>query len=431
MSAGECAEDHVEDHAEDHARRFAVTCRHCGAPLRLTFLELGAAPPSNAYLGAEALRAPETWFPLRLMACERCWLVQTEDYAGREALFTEDYAYYSSFSASWLAHSQAYVEQMIARLGLGPASHVVEVASNDGYLLQFVQAAGIPCTGIEPTRSTAAAARAKGIETIEEFFGVALGRRLAAAGKAADLTAANNVLAHVPDINDFVGGFAALLKPEGVATFEFPHLMRMVAENQFDTAYHEHYSYLSLTAVRRIFAGNGLAVFDVEELPTHGGSLRVFAQRADAGRRAVSEAVTAMLAREAGLGMAGPDYYAGFQRAAERVKDDFVAFLIEAKRQGLRVGAYGAAAKGNTLMNFAGIRPDLLPYVVDRNPAKQGKFMPGSRIPIVGEAHLLADRPDRIVILPWNLKAEVMGQLEEARGWGAKFVVAVPKLEVL
>ncbi len=407
-----------------------MKCRHCGTPLRHTFLDLGASPPSNAYLSAEGLKAPETWFPLRLMVCDACWLVQTEDHAGREALFTEEYAYFSSTSTSWLKHSKAYVEAMRTRFGLGPQSHVVEIAANDGYLLQYVKAAGIPCTGIEPTRSTAQAARARGIEIVEEFFGVALGEKFAREGKAADLTAANNVLAHVPDINDFVGGFAKLLKPQGVATFEFPHLLNMVALNQFDTAYHEHYSYLSLTAVHRIFAANGLSLFDVEEIPTHGGSLRVFARRTDTGKHAITPAVAAMLAREEAAGLTRLEYYTPFQKQAERVKDDIVAFLIEAKKKGLRVGAYGAAAKGNTLMNFAGIRPDLVPYVVDRAAAKQGRFMPGSRIPIVEEAHLWAERPDLVLILPWNIRVEVMEQLSGIRAWGGKFIVAVPKLEV-
>ena len=407
-----------------------MNCRHCRSPLRLAFLDLGSAPPSNAYLDEAALRAPEVWYPLRLLVCETCWLVQTEDHAGREALFTEDYAYFSSFTDSWLAHARAYVEAMAGRFGLGAESLVVEVAANDGYLLQYVRERGIPCYGIEPTASTAAAARAKGIEIVERFFGVELAEELAAQGRRADLVVANNVLAHVPDINDFVAGHARLLKPAGVATFEFPHLMQMVAKNQFDTAYHEHYSYLSLIAVARIFEANGLSVFDVEELPTHGGSLRVFAQRAG-GARAVEPGVGALLARERAAGMATPAFYAGFQAAAERVKDDLLAFLIDAKMRGLKVGAYGAAAKGNTLLNFAGVRPDLLPYVVDRNPAKAGKHMPGSRIPIVTEEVLRKDRPDRILILPWNLRDEILALLADARDWGAEFVVAVPSLERL
>lgn len=407
-----------------------MKCRHCGSELHLPFLDLGNAPPSNAYLTEEAVRAPEIWFPLRILVCENCWLVQTEDHAGREALFTQDYAYFSSFSTTWLAHAQRYVDQMITRFGLNASNCVVEVAANDGYLLQYVQQAGVPCYGIEPTTSTASAARGKGIDIVERFFGVELAEELVQAGRQADLMAANNVLAHVPDINDFVSGFTRLLKPQGVVTFEFPHLLRMVQQNQFDTAYHEHYSYLSLTAVQRIFAANGLTVFDVEELPTHGGSLRVFAQRSDTGTHAQTPAVAAVLQMEATAGMTTPGFYREFQHRAEKVKDDLVLFLIDAKRKGLKVGAYGAAAKGNTLLNFAGIRPDLLPYVVDKNPAKQGKCMPGSRIPIVDEAYLKAHRPDFILILPWNLRKEVKTQLAYVQGWGGQFVTAVPALEV-
>lgn len=405
-----------------------MNCRHCGASLRTPFLDLGAAPPSNAYLRQEDLAAPETWYPLRLMVCGVCWLVQTEDHAGREALFTDDYAYFSSFSESWLSHSRTYVSQMIERFGLNAASMVVEVAANDGYLLQYVTRAGIPNYGIEPTASTASAARAKGIDIVDRFFGVALGEELAQAERSADLIAANNVLAHVPDINDFVGGFARLLKLEGVATFEFPHLLRMVSENQFDTAYHEHYSYLSLTAVVRIFAANGLTVFDVQELPTHGGSLRVFARRAD-GTRAIETSVAAMLAREEEAGMTTSAFYGRFQTAAETVKNDLLTFLLAARRDGLSVAAYGAAAKGNTLLNFAGVRPDLLSFVVDRNPAKAGKFMPGSRIPIRDEAALREARPDRLLLLPWNLRTELTEQLAYVREWGGKLVVAVPALD--
>lgn len=407
-----------------------MKCRHCGAPLEQTFVDLGASPPSNAYLTKEALGGPEVWYPLRVLVCTNCWLVQTEDHAGREELFASDYAYFSSTSAGWLAHSKAYVETMIGRFDLGPDSMVVEVAANDGYLLQYVKAGDVPCYGIEPTASTAAAAREKGIDIVERFFGADLASELAASGKQADLTAANNVLAHVPDINDFVSGFARLLKPEGVSTFEFPHLLNLVLQNQFDTIYHEHYSYLSLATVTRIFSENGLTVFDVEQLPTHGGSLRVYAQRSDTGKHAGSDRLAALEKVEAEAGIESLAFYEGFQAKAEKVKDDFVAFLIDAKHKGLTVGAYGAAAKGNTLMNFAGIRPDLVPYVVDRAAAKQGKYMPGSRIPIVDEAHLEADRPDLIVILPWNIRDEVIRQLDHARGWGARFVTAVPELAV-
>jgi SAM-dependent methyltransferase len=408
-----------------------MKCRHCGQPLHLRVLDLGAAPPSNAYLRAAALAGPEVHLPLRLLACTSCWLVQTEDFAGREALFTDDYAYFSSMSTSWLQHAQAYAKSMQERFALGASSFVAEVASNDGYLLQYFQQAGVPCFGIEPTASTAAAARAKGIETLDVFFGLQLARELAGNGRRVDLVAANNVLAHVPDINDFVAGFATLLKPQGVATFEFPHLLRMIEGHQFDTAYHEHYSYLSLMAVQRIFAANGLQVFDVQLLPTHGGSLRVFAQRSDTGAHPTRAAVQALLGQERSAGMDGQAFYAGFQRQAERIKDELLTFLIDAKRQGLRVAAYGAAAKGNTLLNFAGVRPDLIEFVVDRSPGKQGRFMPGSRIPIVGEEHLTAVRPDRIVLLPWNLRGELVEQLGYAKQWNARFATAVPHLEIL
>lgn len=407
-----------------------MKCRHCFAPLDLKLIDLGSAPPSNAYLTPEALLAPEKTFPLQIMVCERCWLAQTLDFAQADELFSSSYAYFSSYSKFWLEHAEHYVGSIVELLGLTPASHVVEVASNDGYLLQYMKARAIPCTGIEPTASTATAARAKGIETVEAFFGVALAHRLADEGRSADLMVANNVLAHVPDINDFLAGFAALLKQDGVVTFEFPHIMRMLAENQFDTIYHEHFSYLSLTALNRIMPVNGLAIFDVTELTTHGGSLRVFAQRKSTGRRPASGRVSELLAREERAGLASAAAYRPFQLRAENVKDDFVSFLIAAKRQGKKVAGYGAAAKGNTLLNFAGCRRDLLSYVVDRNPAKQGKYLPGSRIPIVAEDVLYRDRPDYVIVLPWNLKAEVTAQLVRVRDWGGEFVVAVPELEI-
>jgi SAM-dependent methyltransferase len=328
-------------------------------------------------------------------------------------------------------HAEVYVGEMADRFGLDASSHVVEVAANDGYLLQFVKQRGIPCTGIEPTTGTAAAARKKGINIIEEFFGIALADKMVVQGLQADLTAANNVLAHVPDINDFVSGFARLLKPHGVSTFEFPHLLNLIRENQFDTVYHEHFSYLSLTAVTRIFLANGLRVFDVQEMPTHGGSLRVFASLAVENHHPEQPAVREILAREEAADLTRADTYASFQARADKVKDDFVAFLIDAKRTGKFVAAYGAAAKGNTLMNYAGIRPDLISFVVDRNPAKQGKFMPGSRIPIVGEEMIAESKPDYVVILPWNLRGEVIGQLEFIRRWGGQFVTAVPRLQIL
>ena len=407
-----------------------MKCRHCGAALQLPFLDLGSAPPSNAYLDASALDRPESWFPLRLLVCEQCWLVQTEDHAGQESLFAHDYAYFSSYSSSWLAHARLYVHDMLQRFGLSSASRVVEVAANDGYLLQYVRAAGVPCYGIEPTAGTAAAARGRGIHIEESFFGLGLAQQLCAQGRQADLMVANNVLAHVPDINDFVAGFAALLTPRGVVTFEFPHLMQMVQGCQFDTAYHEHYSYLSLHTVQRVLSGNGLQVFDVQVLPTHGGSLRVFAQRRDTGNQPVAAQLAEMLATEVAAGMRERAFYLGFQVQALRIKIELLEFLLRCRRDGLSVGAYGAAAKGNTLLNYAGVRADLLPYVVDLNPAKQGRFLPGSRIPIVEAGHLLADRPDRVLILPWNLKTEVMAQLPQVAAWGGRFVTAVPRLEV-
>jgi SAM-dependent methyltransferase len=405
-----------------------VKCRHCAAPLSLPLVDLGAAPPSNAYLTAAALERPEKWFPLRVLVCERCWLAQTQDFADAHELFDGDYAYFSGFSTTWVEHARRYVEEIVQELGLGASGMVVEVASNDGYLLQHVKARGIPCLGIEPTASTAAAARAKGIEVVGEFFGESLGRRLASEGRSADLMAANNVLAHVPDINDFLRGFAALLRPQGVATFEFPHLLRLLEGVQFDTIYHEHFSYLGMLAVDRIMRAAGLVPFRVQELPTHGGSLRVFAQRADTGTRAPDGSVERMLERERDTGLGSAARYAGFQAEAERVRDDLLSFLVDAKRAGRTVAAYGAAAKGNTLLNFAGVRPDLVRYVVDRNPAKQGKFMPGSRIPIVGPDELRRRRPDDLLVLPWNLLGEVRAQNEELARLGTRFMVAVPRL---
>jgi len=408
-----------------------MKCRHCRTELGNCFVDLGSAPPSNAYLTQEQMTEPEVWYPLKVMVCEQCWLVQTEDFAGRSELFDANYAYFSSFSSTWLAHAKRYVEMMIERFSLDARSHVVEVAANDGYLLQFVKSHNIPCTGIEPTRSTATAAREKGIDIVEDFFGVRLAEELFVQQKQADLIAANNVLAHVPDINDFVSGFVALLKDHGVATFEFPHLLNLVEQNQFDTIYHEHFSYLSLTAVKSIFETNGLSIFDVEELPTHGGSLRVFAQRSDTGKHVPASRVAQLLATEDRAGMSTIDYYTDFQHRAERVKDDLLTFLLEAKRQGKHVAAYGAAAKGNTLLNYAGVRPDLISFVVDKNPAKQNMCMPGSRIPITAEERLPRDKPDYVVILPWNLKEEVIAQLDYIRQWNAQFVSAVPILELI
>lgn len=406
-----------------------MKCRHCKKELESVFVDLGSSPPSNAYLTEKAMSGPETWFPLRVMVCDACWLVQTEDFAESELLFSSEYAYFSGFSTSWLKHSEKYVDEMIDRFNISGSSFVVEVAANDGYLLQFFESRGVPCLGVEPTASTAAAAREKGIEVLEEFFGESIAQDLADQGRKADLTAANNVLAHVPDINDFVKGFSIILKDDGVSTFEFPHLHELVANKQFDTIYHEHFSYLSLTAVKTIFENNGLEIFDVEKLETHGGSLRVFAQKLG-GPKAIEASVSDVLALEEGAGMNSLEYYSGFQTVTDNLKDAFLSFLIEAKKEGKSVAAYGAAAKGNTFMNYAGVRPDLIRFVVDRNPAKAGRFMPGSRIPIVEETMLMSAKPDYIVILPWNLRSEIIEQLAYCKEWGASFVTAVPDLSV-
>ena len=407
-----------------------MNCRGCGAALNLPLIDLGTAPPSNAYLRAEQLAQAEAWLPLKVGVCQQCWLVQTEDYTRADTLFDADYAYFSSYSSSWLAHARQYVEDMSGRFGLGPHSRVVEIAANDGYLLQYVAARGIPCLGVEPTRSTAQAARGKGLEIREVFFGEHSARQLAEEGWAADLMAANNVLAHVPDINDFLRGFATLLKPAGVATFEFPHLLSLVAEHQFDTLCHEHYSYLSLTAVDILCQRNGLEVFDVTELPTHGGSLRVFVQRAG-GPQARLPAVGQLLGVESKVGVTTADFYSTLAPAAERIKHQLLRFLLQARAEGKRVVGYGAAAKGNTLLNYAGVRADLLAWVADANPHKQGKFLPGSRIPVVAPERLAIEQPDYVLVLPWNLLKEVSEQQALVREWGGRFVIAVPELTVL
>nr|WP_315475347.1 class I SAM-dependent methyltransferase [uncultured Undibacterium sp.] len=403
-----------------------MKCRHCDQQLHHVCLDLGTSPPSNSYLLPQQLAEPELYFPLRLLFCESCYLVQTEDFTQRELLFDKDYSYFSSFSSSWLAHAKTYVHAMRDRFSLNQQSVVVEVAANDGYLLQYVKELDIPCFGVEPTESTARVAQERGIEIISEFFGRELAMKLANQGRQADLIAANNVLAHVPDINDFVSGFAMLLKDTGVATFEFPHLYNMVRLNQFDTAYHEHFSYLSLSSVKNIFEANGLRIFDVEELATHGGSLRVYAQKSS--HRDIEERVHQLLALETQAGMHSISFYEDFQAATENIKNDVLQYLITCKKAGLKVAAYGAAAKGNTLLNFAGVRADLLAYVVDKNPQKQGKCLPGSRIPIVNEMHLVNDKPDRVLILPWNLKDEITRDLSYISEWNAKFVCMLPQL---
>jgi len=404
-----------------------MNCRHCQTLIEEVFLDLGFAPPSNGYLTVADLKRPETYFPLKLYVCTRCWLVQTEDYARAEELFSHDYAYFSSVSQSWLDHAARYARMITARLGLGSGSFVIEIAANDGYLLRNFVAADIPCLGIEPTASTAAAAENAGIPILREFFGKTLALRLAAEGKRADLIVGNNVYAHVPDINDFTAGLKVALKPGGTITLEFPHVMRLIEHVMFDTAYHEHYSYLSLHTVSRIFVNAGLRVWNVEELHTHGGSLRVYGCHIDDARDS-SPGVEALLAEEERRGLRELTIYREFQARANRVKDELLAFLIAQKRAGNSVAAYGAAAKGNTLLNYAGIRRDLLPYVCDAAPSKQGKFLPGAHIPILAPDTLSQRRPDIVLILPWNIADEVVAQQKQVRDWGGRFVVAVPTL---
>lgn len=406
-----------------------MNCRHCRTPLEHTFLDLGFAPPSNAYLTEENLRAPELYFPLKLKVCTQCWLVQTEDYARADELFLHDYAYFSSVSKGWLAHAARYAEQMTKEFKLDASSFVIEIASNDGYLLRNFVAAGIPCLGIEPTASTADAAEAIGVPVLREFFGEALGRKLASEGRRADLITGNNVYAHVPDINDFTLGLKAALKPEGIITLEFPHLVRLIEENQFDTVYHEHFSYLSLYSVSRIFAAAGLRIWNVEQLPTHGGSLRVYGCHIESTHQNLS-AVSEMLEQERLKGLQGLAGYRNFQAQADTVKNAVLEFLLKAQREGKSVAAYGAAAKGNTLLNYAGIKPDLLPYVCDAAPSKQGKYMPGSHIPILAPAVLDEREPDYVLILPWNIAPEVMASLTSLKKRGTSFVTAVPHLSV-
>jgi SAM-dependent methyltransferase len=405
-----------------------MNCRGCATPLALPLIDLGTSPPSNAYVHANQLEQAEQWVPLKVAVCQQCWLVQTEDYTRADSLFDAEYAYFSSFSSTWLAHAERYVTEMVERFGLTVDSRMVEIAANDGYLLQYVAGRGIPCLGVEPTRSTAQAAREKGLEIRELFFGRETAAQLVTEGWSADLMAANNVLAHVPDINDFLGGFATLLKPTGVATFEFPQLLTLMAGQQFDTLYHEHYSYLSLTA---LCERNGLEVFDVSQLSTHGGSLRVFVQRIDGVRRDVQPAVQQQLQAEQTAGVKTPEYYATLTPAAERIKHQLLRFLLQAKADGKRVVGYGAAAKGNTLLNYAGVKPDLLAWVADANPHKQGKYLPGSRIPIVSPAQIDLEKPDYVLVLPWNLLHEVSQQLARVREWDGRFVIAVPELTVL
>jgi SAM-dependent methyltransferase len=407
-----------------------MNCRHCSAELRHTFLDLGYAPPSNAYLKASDLNEPERYYPLRLKVCAQCWLVQTEDFACASELFSDEYAYFSSTSSSWLRHAAQYSEQIIRRLSLNRESFVIEIAANDGYLLRNFVDAGIPCVGIEPTASTAAAAEKIGIPVIREFFGETMGKRLADSGMTADLIIGNNVFAHVPGINDFARGLKAVLKPGGTITLEFPHLMQLIQHSQFDTVYHEHFSYLSLLSVARILRTAGLRISDVEELSTHGGSLRVHACH-DGDLRKGSPMVQVILNRELQFGLNDLSVYLEFQKRIDEIKHGLMTFLIERKRAGCSVGGYGAAAKGNTLLNYAGIKPDLLPFVCDAAPSKQWRYLPGSHIPVLPPAALKEHKPGFVLILPWNIADEIRADHAYIREWGGRFVTAVPEIQVV
>ncbi len=407
-----------------------MKCRFCGNYLKHQFIDMVSAPPSNSFLTKEQLDKPEVFYPLRLMVCEKCWLVQIDEYKKSEEIFNKDYTYFSSYSKTWLRHAKKYVDMIISRLSLNATSLVMEIASNDGYLLQYFKEKGIPCMGIEPSVSTAQEARKKGIETLEEFFGVGLAEKLSNEGRKPDLIIGNNVLAHVPNINDFVKGLKIILKPGGVITMEFPHLMRLVEGNQFDTIYHEHFSYFSLHTVNRIFSSHDLVIFDVEELPTHGGSLRIYARHVEDNSKPVEQRVAALLEKEKTRGMLAIDYYLGFQHKADKVKYAFLSFLVEQKKRGKKVVAYGAAAKGNTLLNYCGVKKDLIEFVVDASPYKQGKYLPGSHIPVVAEKEIKRTKPDYVLILPWNIKDEIMEQLGYIHEWDGRFVVPIPEIEI-
>jgi hypothetical protein len=415
----------VEDLVSRH-----LGCRFCGAPLSEVFVDLGASPLANSYLEPEDLAKAEAFYPLCVYVCGECLLVQLPEEERPEAIFS-DYAYFSSFSNSWLLHAKRYAEAMIERFGFGAGHQAIEIASNDGYLLRWLKERGIPVLGIEPAGNVAAAAEAAGIPTLVKFFGEATARGLIAEGKRADLLIGNNVLAHVPGLNDFVAGLKVLLAPTGVLTMEFPHLLRLMAEDQFDTIYHEHYSYFSFATVRKVFAAHGLTLFDVEELPTHGGSLRIYARHDEDTSKAVGERVADLLAREAAAGLGSLETYRSFGERVQRVKWGLLRFLIATREAGKSIAGYGAPAKGNTLLNYCGIRTDFLDYTVDRSPHKQGRYLPGVRIPIHGPDRLRETRPDYVLILPWNLKEEIVEQMADVRSWGGRFVVAIPEVEIL
>jgi SAM-dependent methyltransferase len=409
----------------------SLTCRLCSALLSQIFVDLGKSPLSNAYLKPADLNRMEPFYPLCAYVCERCLLVQLPSVEKRETIFADDYAYFSSFSDSLLRHSEAYVNMIVPRLGLGKDSLVVELASNDGYLLQYFKQRHIPVLGVEPSGGVARAAIEKGIPTLIRFFGVETARGLAQEGRLADLIIGNNVLAHVPDLHDFIAGMKVLLGPRGVITVEFPHLMQLMHENEFDTIYHEHFSYFSFETARKAFEANGLKVFDVDEVATHGGSFRVYARHAEDDSKPVSDKVRTIETREREAGLRELGTYVGFSEKVNRVKRDLLSFLIDAKQSGKRVVGYGAPAKANTLFNYCGIRRDFVDFTADRSPHKQDHFLPGSHVPIVAPAEIDRVRPDYILILPWNLRDEIVGQLAHARSWSAKFVVAIPRLMVL
>lgn len=406
-----------------------MNCRHCGKTLSHVFLDLGFTPPSNAYLSAEDLIRPEKYYPLKVMVCDKCWLVQTIDYASAEDLFDNNYSYFSSTSTSWLKHAEKYVKSIIPKLRLNQNSQIIEIASNDGYLLKNFVAAKIPCLGIEPTGSTAAAAERLGIPVLREFFSERLGQQLFSEGKQADLIIGNNVYAHVPDINDFTAGLKIALKPNGTISLEFPHVLELIKHKQFDTIYHEHFSYLSLYVVNQIFKTAGLRVFDVEQLPTHGGSLRVYGCHEGDCRKTLST-VSDLLERENRFGLQALGSYSGFQDCVEKIKIDLLTFLVRKKRKGKKVAAYGAAAKGNTLLNYAGVKPDLLSFVCDAALSKQGKYLPGSHIPILPPETLIDFMPEYVLILPWNISAEIINQLRKRGIKSSRFFTAVPCLEI-
>lgn len=406
-----------------------MKCRHCENKLNHVFCDLQTCPPSNAMVKENMINYPETYFPLKVFVCDSCWLVQVDEIEKAENIFNEEYTYFSSFSKSWLAHAKEYVDYMVTRFEFNQESLIVEIASNDGYLLQYFNEKNIPVLGIEPTANTAKVAKEKGINSIIDFFGARLAKK-SLEGKA-DLILGNNVLAHVPDINDFVKGVKISLKPDGVNTFEFPHICKLVEFNQFDTIYHEHFSYLSLTALKSIFEIQGLEFFDVQEIPTHGGSLRVFSKHIEDKSKQINTSVELLLNKEKSLGVDTLAYYQGFQEKTEKIKDDLISFLIRAKKEKKVVVAYGAAAKGNTLLNFCGIKGrDLISYAMDASPHKQNKFLPGSRIPVLNPEKILETKPNYVIILPWNLKEEISEQLSFIKSWGGKFVVAIPELTI-